>query len=80
MGSAPGDNTKMTGVLFVESEKDLARSKGGGEVYFFPSSLSFLTSLTIAGITLSGLKILSTMIRLNKVSSCHCPGHVSFRL
>jgi len=38
MGSAPGDNTKMTGVLLVESEKDFDRSNGGGDVYFFPSS------------------------------------------
>jgi len=31
MGSAPGDNTKITGVLLVESENDLVRSNGGGE-------------------------------------------------
>jgi len=51
MGSAPGERTKITGVLLVESEKDFARSKGGGEVYFFPSSLSLLTSFVIAEIT-----------------------------
>lgn len=30
IGSAPGDSTKITGVLFVESANDFERSKGGG--------------------------------------------------
>jgi hypothetical protein len=49
-------------------------------VYFLPSSLSFFTSFTIAGMILSGLRILKTRRRLKRVRSCHCPGHVSLRL
>jgi len=37
-GSAPGERTKIIGVFMVESAKLFARSKGGGEIYFFPSS------------------------------------------
>lgn len=80
IGSAPGERTKIIGVLFVESENDLAKSNGGGVIYFLPSSLSFLINFYIAGITLSGLKILKTIALLKRVKSFHWPGQGSLKL
>ena len=60
-GSAPGDSTKINGVILVESLNDPGRSKGGGSMYFWPI-LSRTNSCT-AGMTLSGRMQRNTSMR-----------------
>ena len=60
MGSAPGDNTKISGAQQFESANDPARSKVGGSMYDCPR-LSTMNSCT-EGTILSGRKHLSTTI------------------
>ena len=45
IGSAPGERTKIKGMMFFESAYDLARSKGGGSTNFSPN-LSLTKSFT----------------------------------
>jgi len=40
MGSTPGERMKMSGDVLVESWKVPSRSKGGGSMYLWPSSLA----------------------------------------
>ena len=47
IGSAPGDNTKMSGAQLCESANALPRSKGGGSINWWPSLA--VTKSCIAG-------------------------------